>query len=256
MQFQSCYQPLLSILRNYSIDGLDLDIEEPVDISVPLKLLQQLNTDMGENFILTMAPEATGLQPGSLSLTNFSYFTLDSKATDPKRPNGKLVNWYNAQFYNGWGDVHTQTGYDSIISSGWSPDRVVKGVLDSSADGGSGWVDVNTLQNDAQQLRVNFASFGGIFGWEYFNAGGSDGLGHPYQWDQAIGSALFGAPLNIPANTTSSPLPQPQVPFPGATAMLESLGANWQQAVKALNITNGNLQAAEGLLGLLPPLQM
>lgn len=79
------------------MDGLDLDIEEQVDVSCPLNLLRRLNQDFGTNFILTMAPVATDLQPSEYGLGGFSYSSLDSQATASGKPNGKLVNWYNGE---------------------------------------------------------------------------------------------------------------------------------------------------------------
>lgn len=176
IQFESYYQPLLAIIRNYSIDGLDLDIEEAVDMSVPLRLLQRLNEDMGEDFILTMAPVASDLTPAMVGLSGFSYQELDAAARDPNRPNGYLVNFFNAQFYNGFGDDNNQVWYDVIMANGWSPSRVLIGALDNSADGGSGFTKLSTLQSVCGQLRANYPDFGGIVGWEYFNAGSSDEL--------------------------------------------------------------------------------
>ena len=70
---------------------------------MPLRLLRQLNTDLGPDFLLTMAPVASALLgSGGNGLHGFNQKEMDDQATDPARPNGKLVSWYNAQFYNGW----------------------------------------------------------------------------------------------------------------------------------------------------------
>lgn len=53
----------------------------------------------GPNFIQTMAPVASELQPSGYGLGGFSYKTLDAKATASNKPNGKLINWFNPQFY-------------------------------------------------------------------------------------------------------------------------------------------------------------
>ena len=94
---------------------------------MPLRLLRQLNTDLGPDFLLTMAPVASALLgSGGNGLHGFNQKEMDDQATDPARPNGKLVSWYNAQFYNGWGDASSSTMYDRIISEGgWDSARVV-----------------------------------------------------------------------------------------------------------------------------------
>lgn len=71
------------------------------------------------------------------------------------------------------------------------------------------------------------------------------------QWVQAISAAVSGAvPKGYVTNTTSTPLPNPQSPWPAATQTLVGLGAAYQWAIYALNRTNGDLLAAEKLLGL------
>lgn len=101
LQNEAYYTPLRDTLKYHKVDGLDLDIEENVDGSCPLALLRRLNSDFGNSFILTMAPVASELGPQEYGLGGFSYRDLDAAATAPLKPNGKLVNWYNAQFYNG-----------------------------------------------------------------------------------------------------------------------------------------------------------
>lgn len=113
----------------------------------PLYLLQRLNRDFDTNFLLTMAPVASELQASGYGLGGFSYKTLDRYATSSLRPNGKLVNWYQPQFYNGWGDASTPNGYMSIVKNGWAASRVSPGVLDDPNDGGSGWFNLTRYQS-------------------------------------------------------------------------------------------------------------
>lgn len=127
--------------------GINLDIEERVPYMYPLYLLQRLNRDFDTNFLLTMAPVASELQASGYGLGGFSYKTLDRYATSSLRPNGKLVNWYQPQFYNGWGDASTPNGYMSIVKNGWAASRVSPGVLDDPNDGGSGWFNLTRYQS-------------------------------------------------------------------------------------------------------------
>lgn len=189
--FHAYYDPLLAILRQYNIQGLDIDIEESVPISMPLRLLRQLNTDLGSDFILTMAPVASSLLHSSTGLHGFSQSEMDAQATEASRPNGKLVNWYNAQFYNGWGDASSTAMYDQIISQGgWAADRVVMGVLTNPGDGGSGFVGLDTLKSVVGTLGAKYASFGCAVGWEYWAAGTGDGLSEPWMWVKALGDVI------------------------------------------------------------------
>lgn len=246
---ESNYGPLLSTIKYHKIDGLDLDIEEAVDISCPLALLRRLNADLGKDFLLTMAPVASALQPGAQGLSGFDYVDMDKQATDCKRPNDKLVSWYNAQFYNGWGDASNPSFYEQVISSGnWSAARINLGVLDNSNDGGSGFVPLVQLENVVAQLAATYQPFGGVSGWEYFDAGKGDGDAHPWQWVKAVGHALFNGALSKSKRfaTTSDKPTEP--PFSEAHTALVSSGADHFDAIWALNTTNGDLhQAAEKL---------
>lgn len=207
---------------------------------------------MGPDFLLTMAPVASALTPTGPGLSGFSYSDLDAQATESTRPNGKLVNWYNAQFYNGWGDASSATNYNTVIErGGWSPDRVVMGVLDNPNDGGSGFVDIRTLTTVIQQLKANYATFGCAVGWEYWDAGGADGYSVPWQWVKDVGMAVFGSvQADVARNVTVDENLEPPSPWPSVTRSLVDMGGGWGDAVKALNQTGGDEEKAKGLLGL------
>ncbi|KAL1961621.1 hypothetical protein VTN77DRAFT_1396 [Rasamsonia byssochlamydoides] len=246
--FNAYYPPLVQILKNHSIDGLDLDIEEDVPLSGPLQLLQQLNSDMGTDFILTSAPVASALTTNGPNINNLSYFDLDAQATDSSRPNGKLINWYNAQAYNGWGDAGSPDTYTSIINSGWAASRVVFGVPDSQNDG-SGWVSLQTLAGVISTLRQDYSDFGGVFGWEYFDAGTNDNLNDPWEWVKTIGSDLFSA-LSKRAVARVRKTPKPITPFEPQMAELTSKGVSFGDALVSLNKTGGDLGRAKARLHL------
>jgi len=250
--FNTYYPPLLQVLQNHTINGLDLDVEEDVAISVLVQLLQQLNSDLGEDFILTSAPVASALTAGGGNLNNVSYSDLDSQATDSNRPNGKLINWYNAQCYNGWGDAGSADTYTSIISNGWDASRIVMGVPDSGNDG-SGWVSLSTLGGVISTLKGDYSNFGGVFGWEYFDAGSNDGLSSAWQWVQQIGSDLFGtnAPEKAPHHKKAlRKAAKPITPFEAQMAELTAHGVSFNDALVALNRTAGNVKHAKVRLGL------
>lgn len=216
--------------------------------------MNRLDKDFGPNFYITMAPVGTGMLPtfGLNDISGINYQSLDAQATSTTRPSGKLVSWYNVQLYNGWGDASSQVYYDLIILyQQFAANRIVLGVLDSSHDGGSGWYSLATYQNTIKQLRANFPTFGGVVGWEYFNAGDSDGLATPDLWVKGISAALSAPTTSLPkANYATTPAAAPKSPWPSQAAMLGKLGVNWAAANNALNITKGNLVNAEKMLGL------
>lgn len=203
---------------------------------------------------------------------------MDDQALEPARPNGKLVSWYNAQFYNGWGDASSTAMYDQIVSEGgWSADRIVMGVLTNPGDGGSGFVKLPTLKSVVGSLGAKHASFGCAVGWEYWAAGTGDGMQYPWMWVKELGDVIAtfanslheeapsssdtttpGAPSNNgssnqpPADIPppSAPSKDPPTPWPSQMAQLESVGAGHWDSVRALNMTNGDTKAAGDMLGV------
>ena len=200
-QFNEYYQPLLSLLKKHNLDGLDIDIEEKVSISVPLRLINALYQDLGPSFILTMAPLAATLaDKDGYNLSGFSYFALDTltsipfttpSPSSPSTSTSNLISFYNAQFYGGF--ARSPSFYKSIIDAGWDPARIVMGVLDSENDGSTnGFVDLQTLGETVRGLRGMYGEFGGVAGWEYWDAGVSDGGIEAWEWVKRVGEALFG----------------------------------------------------------------
>lgn len=200
---------------------------------------------MGPDFLITMAPVASALvSPSGGDLSGFSYFDLDTQAT--ASDGTKLVSWYNTQFYSGFGSSQNTSTYDSIISAGWDPMRIVMGVLDSPTDG-DGYVATSTVQSTVSSLKAKYPTFGGVDGWEYFDAGSGDGDTQPFQWVQAIGSSVFGttSKRDVKARVTASFPPHPFAE--DAVASLTAAGASHFEAIRALNRTNGDIAAAQNL---------
>ncbi|KAH8807630.1 glycoside hydrolase family 18 protein [Xylogone sp. PMI_703] len=204
--FNSYYQPLLTLLRKYSFDGLDIDIEEPVPITVPLRLLKSLRSDLGPDFILTLAPFCSALadEEDEANLSGFSYLELENLAEipDPSSSTGEktsLIAWYNTQFYGGYAKgVYL---YKRIIEQrGFDPRKVVLGVVTSKEGHASSFVKMKKLVTVIEDLKGLYPDFGGVAGWEYWDAGSSDkefggdgggNDGKPWRWVKRVGEALF-----------------------------------------------------------------
>ncbi|MFC9842346.1 discoidin domain-containing protein [Streptomyces sp. NPDC060223] len=186
------YYPLLkNVVSTYHLDGLDLDVEEYMSLAGVERLIDQLHTDFGAGFIVTLAPVATALSGGG-NLSGFNYDQL-------YRDRASSIAWFNAQFYCGWGSLSSTSGYDAIISRGVIPaDRVVAGTLTNPANCGSGYVDPSVLNSTLATLTAKYPSFGGVSGWEYFNSlpGGTSA---PWQWAASVSAAMAGGtgPTNL-----------------------------------------------------------
>lgn len=172
-EFEVYYTPLLAIIRRHGLDGLDLDVEEAMSLQGIIRLIDRLKADLGDDFIITLAPVAAALV-GMGNLSGFNYRELESSR-------GSKISWYNTQFYNGWGHAHDPRMYAAIIATGWSANKVVMGLLTNPSNGSQGYVSSKTIGPLLALLTLQFPDFGGIMGWEFFNALPGD-REKPWQW--------------------------------------------------------------------------
>lgn len=259
--FEAFYTPVLDLLRRRGLDGVDLDVEEVVEHKIIKRLLLRVRQDLGPQFLVTMAPVATAmipdpkipisipvfaLLPSLPHLSGFSYFRLES---DPQLK--QIISWYNVQFYCGWGDASQSAHYDMIIRAGWDPSRVVMGVV-TNPNNGSGYVNLDQLLPNITRLRQLYPSFGGVMGWEYFNAGMQrEDWDKPTHWIKEL-ARVVRAPQ--PATTTSA-LAAPSGSTPQVQAWNEKdvqwvmeMGFDRQRAESALDAAGGNVEQAINIL--------
>jgi hypothetical protein len=118
------YYPLLrDFVRAHAdvVDGLDLDVEEPVSLTDVRMLIRQLDADFGSEFVLTMAPIAAALEADVPGLGGFVYKDLW------RTPEGARLDWFNVQCY---GDVRWSVAtLDAIVANGYPATKVVMGML-------------------------------------------------------------------------------------------------------------------------------
>lgn len=179
--FDTYYGLLKSTLQTYHFNGIDLDIEETFSLADTEHLITQLRTDFGPDFVITLAPVASDLSGGSAFSGGFSYRTLESDV-------GGDINWYNGQFYCGWGDLSSTSSYDAVIANGFSASKVVAGTVTNPSNC-SGYVDPSSLAGTIGSLVGEHSDFGGVAGWEYYDSNGVNG-GGPESWFQNVKSAM------------------------------------------------------------------
>ncbi|KAF3916164.1 hypothetical protein AA313_de0204714 [Arthrobotrys entomopaga] len=190
-QFEQFYAPLKTMISYAALDGLDLDVEEPMSLPGIIRLIDRLKSDFGSGFIITLAPVATALQLFRPHLSGFSYFELEKAF-------GRHIAWYNTQFYCGWGSMHNTQDYEKVLMAGWDPRKVVVGVVTNPANG-AGWVPDDVLCDALSELMDKYSGrFGGVMGWEYFNSVTStaeEGEG-PWVWSRLMALILRPEILN------------------------------------------------------------
>ncbi|KAI8952271.1 glycoside hydrolase superfamily [Xylaria longipes] len=193
--FERYYTPLYELIRERGLDGLDLDVEEYMSIAGIIRLIDRLRADFGPGFVITLAPVATALVDARRNLSGFDYKALEAAR-------GDQIAWYNAQFYNGWGDASNPVLYEMCVTYGWKPEKIVVGLV-TSPDNGHGYVQFGMLSRNLKFLQKQFPKFGGVMGWEYFN-GQPGGKQRPWEWAQEMTKIL----------STSNTGVQPAAPGP------------------------------------------
>jgi len=185
--FERYYKPVAALVRERGLDGLDLDVEEPMSLGGIVRLIDRLRTDFGKDFVITLAPVAAALLNAEHNLSGFDYEALEVMR-------GRDIAFYNAQFYCGWGDCSNPLMYEMLIRKGWDPSKLVVGLV-TNPENGSGFVPWSGLATVLPVLVGRHPRFGGVMGWEYFNSlpGGRE---HPWQWCQWMTALLRGRQTN------------------------------------------------------------
>ncbi|PHH61736.1 hypothetical protein CDD81_8028 [Ophiocordyceps australis] len=202
-RFQDFYPPLRDLLRHRGLDGIDLDVEEPMSLPGIMRLIDRLRTDFGPDFIITMAPVATALVDVEKNLSGFDYEALEVMR-------GAQIAWYNTQFYCGWGDLHTGSTalYHLMLRKGWPASKIVIGLV-TNPDNGSGFVPWSLLHLLLTSInRSHAGAFGGVMGWEYFNSM-PGGKAEPWQWAHHMSMLLRRHALKSPHHSQSPDAPLP-----------------------------------------------
>ncbi|KAM0255527.1 hypothetical protein ACHAQJ_005674 [Trichoderma viride] len=178
--FETYYGQLHDLINDFQLQGMDLDVEQPMSQQGITRLISRLRTDFGPDFLITLAPVASALENSS-NLSGFNYNTLQAAE-------GSSIDWYNGQFYSGFGSMDTTSDYDNIVRNGYAPATVVAGQLTTPADG-SGWIPTSNLNSTIISLVEEYGQIGGIMGWEYFNSL-PGGTSEPWEWAQVVTEIL------------------------------------------------------------------
>jgi len=164
--FDLYYNLLRDILIKYNLDGIDLDIEEEVDINNVKKIINIINKDFGNEFIISMAPVQSSLETDNPGMGGFIYKDLYNSKE------GKLINYFNGQFYYDF----SFESYENVINNNYSADKIVIGMISNQ--------NFDNCCYNIKKIITKYENFGGAFIWEYFNA--PPNIKNPSEWAKKI----------------------------------------------------------------------
>ena len=166
-EFETYYSLLKDTIQKYpQIVGIDLDIEEYVDINNVTKLIQRIDQDFGKNFIISLAPIQQALEKNTPGLGGFSYWDLYNSSV------GKRIDYFNGQFYINY----NIESYQNVIKNGYPSKKVNMGTLSSQFNS----LNFNEFLEIIKNIKKEYPNFGGVFIWEYFDA--PPNKSEPFTW--------------------------------------------------------------------------
>lgn len=183
--FELYYGQVYSLIKQYELQGMDLDVEQSMTQSGITRLVNRLNADFGDDFIITLAPVASALEDGG-NLSGFDYKTLAAAAITPTGLD--MIDFLNAQFYSGFASMESPADFERVVANGWDPTLILAGQLTSPSNGG-GYTSIPTLNQTVIELLKIYGLIGGIMGWEYFNSD-PGGTALPWEWAQEMTEIL------------------------------------------------------------------
>lgn len=219
---------LISIIREYGFEGVDIDLEGGAVAGVDYiaDALRKVHNEFGDNFIITMAPETFYIQADRLSYNDntTSYLRLALEIKDilticyPQFYNSGGMNGYNGTVVNpGTADFFTSLS-TMIIEAGLRPDQVALGVPSTSQAASSGYVS-NDIIKTALNSMVYGTSSGsftpprayptlrGVMTWSI-----NWDATNKYEWGKAMAAAMDALPTveveTKPSEVTTTAKPE------------------------------------------------
>ena len=172
--FDTYYSLLTELLldKRNIIDGIDLDIEEPVTINNVERLIKTIKSDFGSHFMITMAPVQSSMESDQPGMGGFVYKTLYNSL-------GTHIDYFNVQCYYDY----SVDAYKQMIKNGYPEDKIVMGSISSQ--------DITHNINTIKNIVKIYPDLGGVFNWEYYDS--PTQTTHPDnhgQWSRLMSEAL------------------------------------------------------------------
>ena len=148
------------------IDGIDLDIEEYVELSKIENLIKLIKKDFGQDFIISMAPVQYAIETDNPGMGGFVYKTLYKSC-------GELIDYFNVQCY----ENYTLLAYENMLNNDYPKDKIIMGSISCQ--------DINQNLETIKSIVKKYPDFLGVFNWEYF-----DSPPKPEEWCKLMFNAL------------------------------------------------------------------
>lgn len=155
--YDTYYPMFKEFLKGHNIiTGIDLDIEESVNINDVKKFINDLIKDFGEDFTITMAPVASSLTNDSPSgFSGINYKELYNSDI------GKHISWFNVQAY---GCFNLET-YDKIIKNNYPSEMIIFGMIS-----GDFLDNFDKALEEIKKIKNKYPDFLGCDIWELVNS--------------------------------------------------------------------------------------
>ena len=174
-EFFSDYHHYYSVLVEFLttkpwFQGINIDVEENVNLDQLKYFIKQLRNDFGETFLITMAPVASSMSTDNSGMGGFSYKELYQSES------GEMIDYFLCQCY----DSFSLETYKSIIDNGYPENKIVMGML-------SGQFKDDSFKNHVHDVKSNYPMVCGFFDWEYLDA--PPNKNDPSDWAKIIKEA-------------------------------------------------------------------
>lgn len=166
------YKKLLftTILNNIPLfNGIDLDIEEEVSLNNVKLLINDIRSQFGPEFIISMTPIQQSLMTNEPGMGGFIYKDLYNSIE------GKEINYFNVQCY----DSLTYQNYKQILDNHYPLNMINLGMISN--------MDLNNVLSEIKKIRKDY-NLAGVYNWEYFNSP-PDGTKNPETWSILIANS-------------------------------------------------------------------